>query len=520
MRVCQVVMNRNFAPKKYTSNSLGSQKSFKTVPWKNWFEQNEPLQAKYISFVESEGEMKNVQYGRTNRPSFEDSLTNCLSKSLNLIILDGDWSSAVSANNFLNNIAPSTMRFREGTVGVVLFRQLQAILMSAIGQGADTSRDKYLEYARNIIVFIRKLEQSFPEYKTTWFGTVRTVVENNTEPEDILPFLLASGVLGVPISRNRLAAWLHLSLRRSFKHGPLRNNSLGLVVWRFATALINNVPDKQAVETAFESLLNMSTYSDLDIVQHLIEHILPELKSEEESFLRSVKESRAFYPVKDIIMRDGSIVCAKFQMPLNLVCHGGSIQKEGDRYAITVSDYNRYIPITFERPEDKKVTVTVYGRPVQAELASAHGPGVVIRTTTSPITDGRGFMGKDGLTLRGGRGNGRGSPTQERPMPAFMTKGSEDSCEICSVCFDTLKYSLSTPSWDSPLIMAETLPFCTVFVKGIRQVTIALNIEEEKPVLPLIDASDITNHLAGMTLSEMQPISRHSLANLTKVMTS
>lgn len=524
-RVCTLtryvagIMSKTFAPKDYKSRSLGTQQNFTTIPWRTWYQQNEPTRAKYLLFTDSNGEMKDVFHGTTSRPSFDDSLSLIISgEKKSLILLDGEWHRSISAHNFLNSMVPSSMQFYDGAVGVWLFRQLQSLLMSAVGQVPGSTRDKYMTYIRELVTFIRKLEQNYPDYKTTWFGTTRVVVENNTEPEDILPFMLASGVLGVPISRDRLATWLHLSLRRSLKHGPLCNNALGLVVWRFTTGLINNTPDKEAMESAFESLLSMKSFSDLEIVNHLLHHVLPELQHEASTFLVAVKEGRAFYPSQDVVMQDGSVIQAKLEVPLDMACYGGLLKKQGDRYAVVIGDYNKYVPLTFKRPEDKVVVVTVFGHPVKAALTCAHGPGIVVRTTPTPVKDGRDFIGKNGLTLRGGRGTGRGAPTEERKMPGFMVHGSTDSCELCSVCFDTSKYSLSTPSWETPLTMAESQPYCSIFVKGVRDVTIQISVADSKRSLP--EQGSVTQKLAGVCLSDMRPLPRHSLANLASVMST
>ena len=343
-----------------------------------------------------------------------------------------------------------------------------------------------------------------------------------------MPFLLATGVLNYTIKQSHLLQWLKLSVHRCLKHGPLRNSVLGVVIWKFVTNLLRDIPDKDALNSAFESLLRLKTYSDLEITRDLLQHVLPEVADHAELFLTAAKENTYFYPPRDIHFKDGSLIQTKTHLPLDLQVVGGNVSHHtGNCYSIETFNYNTYTPITILRPSTKEVTVTFSGIPVKSSRASAFGPGIVVRTSDSKPTTSTSFIGHVGLTLRGGRGTGRGPPSVERPPPRIMIDGSDRMELLCTVRFETDRYVLSTPFWSEPLVMDEAKPYCSIYCKGIRDISVKI---EQRPVPPPVVPREVTiaeplskivdtvtESVAAVRLSEMTPdVPRFSITNLVR----
>ena len=128
------------------------------------------------------------------------------------------------------------------------------------------------------------------------------------------------------------------------------------------------------------------------------------------------------------------------------------------------------------------------------DLTSKHGPNIVFRGLTTAPKNGKAFSGVMGLSLAGGRGNGKSAPSVERSKPSVLTSTprSSGSTVLCTVRVRATCYEVQNPEWSSPLScpLQSSDGVFAVFFKGFKDVHVGIRVS-----LPQTEA--------GVTFAEM-----------------
>jgi hypothetical protein len=127
-------------------------------------------------------------------------------------------------------------------------------------------------------------------------------------------------------------------------------------------------------------------------------------------------------------VRDGQLVCAKFGLEAE-----EGLKSDFAGFAVMVPD-----PTLAPR-------IVIYGK--VDESTRGHGATVLARLHSLQPRDSFAWCGEYGLTLKGGRGDGRSKPHLVRPAPPYMCTGSDKLVELCEIWCDADAMHMNCAAW-------------------------------------------------------------------------
>lgn len=511
-------MNSEFKPSNNKSLHVGTSRSYTTISWPEWHRRYTPDFVRCIVYKEVNGMMRDMEERSFYKSAgFTGSVTDLISKDSKIILLEWRDSDLVSkANSFLNNCLPvdKSQRFHDGIVGIGLGRWLKTLFMTIIIK-TESERSLITRWFQDLVRFTASVTAL--SGADQWFDVIRTALRTNDSVEDILPFRLLQAILKVNVPRQRMFRWFETSIHRSYKRGELRTNMLGPMVWLYTDRLLDrNMPEDEALRDAFGHLMTLSSYSDLEVVRLLLREIFPEVASKAEEILGAIQKKTPWSDTVDTIFRDQSVLGRKIaDMPYGIKMIAGTIQMVPDQkdvFAVSTAEYNNYTPFMIRLPEaGTDFQITVYGKIIAKDQTSRFGPGMVCRTFKDYARSGKDFMGIMGLSLVGGRGNGRTAPTMERSKPSYLISAPSSAVEmeLATIVVKPTEYSLRSSAWSEPLKMSigSDHKIFAVFMKGFTDLRIrvhpGVNIATPSPPQPTPSSAVAHTSHGGIRFSDL-----------------
>lgn len=485
----------DFTPKNTKTSHTGIQREYTTVSWPLWHQRYAPDMVRCLIYTKDDNKIfKEKTFNKTNE--FTGSVTEWISTGGKIIILEWSIHSSSSAveDSFLNETLPidKSQRFQDGIVAIGLGRWMKSLLMQMIASPTH-ERDEVAGWFRQLTRFVADRTRSLSSSK--WFDVIRQTIKENDRVEDILVIKLLQAVLGQKTTRLREFRWFETSMQRALKYNPghtLSGNIISMVVWLYTDLLlVKNIPDITAMNQVFADLSCIASYTDLDIIQMLLDRVFPELSSYTIPILESIRNKKPWTSSCTITFSDGSSIqtTTAQDLPYGLRLHGGLLSGRGRGiFDMTTTEYNHYSPLQMSRPSiNQTIKIKIYGSPMPSTTTSMHGPGIVFRGLTEYTKNGRAFIGINGISLAGGYGNGKGAPTTERPKPAFLLSSWQTKTErvlLCTITVTSRDYSVVSSGWSEALTMAFT-PSDTVFgvfIKGFKDLEVAIEDHTIEPV--------------------------------------
>lgn len=497
----------SFAPASFATTHHGKSRTPTEISLREFYIRCEPTEATYLRYDLIGDKMVNIRQCSTRSPSFEESITQLINDHGKIILLDARWNPGISVENmdgFFNHILSTedvSIRFHNGFVGIGMLRMTKSIFMLLLTSDNEQQAIYRSAFFRILGFLYRLVRIDNEQYEGRWFGPVRVAIEVSGKMEDVLIECLAETVLGCVKTQARTFRSFELALHRALERNcELKNNMLMPLVLLFKTYLIrDDMRDDAALDKAFR-VLELPSYSNLDVVNALIGEMFRELRKHASAILVAAESSLRFYPPETIGFSDGSRLMTRTTMPYGIQAMRGEIEEESDGvYRLNVDQVNDYIPILFDIPADGALSLTFSGQPLRDSDVNKYGPGVLVRSYTSRPHRTEAFRGQMGLTLRGGFGTGIGAPSVLRARPAFLD-GTEMPVILGTVIMDRVWMKLSSPSWTAPIEQMHNITNMTtigaVYFKGIKDIT--FTVRHEIPIAP------ITADLPGFRLSEMR----------------
>lgn len=477
-------MNCDFAPTNTKSVHVGAQRDYTTISWTEWHRRYAPNFVRCLTYKKVNDKMENLQeksfYKTTN---YIGSITEILTKeNVSIIILEWKDNDIVGkANTFLNNCLPidRNQRFQDGIVGIGLGRWLKTLFMTMIVK-TESDRPVLKQWFHDLVRFTATLTTM--KDNESWFDVIRTTLKTNDSVEDILPFRLFQAILKIQVPRQRMFRWFEKSMQRTLKRGQMRQNMLAPMVWLYTDRLLEkNLPDDQAMTESFQDLMKLSSYGNGDILRLLLQQIFPEIVSKTEKILDAIYKQTPWTDSVDTVFVDSSVLGGEIaEMPYGIKMIEGTIslaRNSTDTFVVSTSEYNNYTPFMIRLPEaGTELELLVTGKIIPKERTSRFGSGLVCRSFKDYVKSGKDFIGVMGLSLGGGRGNGRTAPSSERTKPSYLESApaTNQDIELAIINLGAKEYSLSSREWTSPLTMAihsEDQIFA-LFFKGFFDVKI------------------------------------------------
>jgi hypothetical protein len=279
--------------------------------------------------------------------------------------------------------------------------------------------------------------------------------------------------------------WFELSIQRAYKrHSHLKDAMLTPMVWLYTDYLLDkNLQADEAFRLAFEQLMILPSYNDLEIVRVLLRHVFPEIEPKTDDIMRAISQKESYSGETDTVFTDGSVIGRKIvDLPYGIRVLAGTIglvTDTKDSFEMSVSEYNNFTPFMIRIPEaGTEFQFVITARIIKPDMTSRFGPGLLCRALRDYAKSGKDFQRIMGLTLAGGRGNGCTAPTNERRKPVYLSNPptTDSVIEIATVTVSSKTYSLQTTAWASPLSME--IPYgnqiFALFFKGMRDIQIKI----------------------------------------------
>jgi hypothetical protein len=294
-----------------------------------------------------------------------------------------------------------------------------------------------------------------------------------------------------------------MSIQRAYKrHVHLKNAILTPMVWIYTDFLLDkDLPMEDALHRSFDLLMTLSSYTDEQFMGIVLGQVFPEVASKTEGILKAIKTKEPWSDDRDAVFNDGSSIGRKIaEMPYGIRAISGTISLapgHDDAFIMNTAEYNNYTPFMILLPEKgTEFQFSVHAVIISPDRTSRFGPGLICRSFKDYARSGKDFQGNMGLTLIGGRGNGRTAPTNERTKPSYLIQPPvEMEMEIATIKVSQKTYELKSSAWTVPLEMA--IPpdhrVFAIFVKGMRDIKIRVqprvNITPPPPPPPAAVAS-------------------------------
>lgn len=484
-------MNSDYAPTTTKTGHVGQKRDFTIIPWEQWHRRYAPASMRCLVYKDVEGKMTDIRDKTFNyTDALHDSATAVIISGQRMIILSWelDYRIGISrhdkANTYLNQTIPidPSQQFHDGIVAMGVGRWMKSLFMTIIA-ASRADRPRLFEWFRECVRFVHEL--SLMPSSDVWFDVIRETIKTNDHVEDILIIKLLQAVLRIGTTRLREFRWFELSIQRSFKfQKELKDNLLMPLVWLYVhELLVRNTRDTVALDMVFDMMEKLSSYDDKTIIQTLIDRIFPELTEYADGIMEAARNKTSWMPDIAISMTDGSIIPAVVQdLPLGMCVSAGTLTRSAAASTLnmTMNEYNYYTPLMMCRPlAGQEVHLEIFGQAIPADMTSRHGSGMVLRGLTDFTKNNKVFMGIMGLSLAGGRGDGRGPPTNERPRPSCLSAHTGIHL-IATVHITHHHYTMTTTGWSSPLSMEfrSSDAIFAVFIKGFRDVRIEYAIDE------------------------------------------
>lgn len=509
------MMQSNFTPASNKTLHVGAKRNSTIITWEKWHQLYTPNFVRCLLYKDVAGEMREIHERVFAKTGYTDSVVHYYQRGYSIILLEWrDDDLDGKANSFLNNFLPieKSQRFHDGIVGIGLGRWLKSLFMTTIVK-TDEERARVSAWFHDLVRFTTGLLARKDQDK--WFDVIRTTLRTNDSVEDILVLRLMQAILGVKVPRQRIFRWFETSIQRAYRHHPqLRDGMLTPMVWLYTDFLLEkDVPDAEALTRAFQHLMGLAGYTDLEILRLLLGQIFPEVLARVEAILEAIRARTAWSDTVDTVFTDGSIIGRTItEMPYGIRMIKGIISiapDQGDTFLLSVAEYNNYTPFMIQMPENgTEFQFTVTGRIIPPDRTSRYGPGMVCRAMREYAKSGKDFMGILGLSLIGGRGNGRTAPTNERQKPAFLLHPppEDEEMEIATIQLSRSEYLLMTAGWITPLKMtidnADTV--FAIFLKGFHDIKIRVQprVHIATPTIPSATAAP-TITISGVRFSDL-----------------
>jgi len=508
----------NYAPDKHATHHVGQQRPFHNMSFLEFEAVHGPQEAVALVFVSKDNAMNDIKEMRFTKKltagattgtrqelaAYKESITYAVTSGKEIILLFGKWNGEkfVNMDSFLNNVLPipKAQRFQDGIVGIGCMRWLKVLILAVVS-AKTADRPTILDWFCRCATFISTLVHH-PK-ASTWFDVLRETLQSSTSIEDVLVGKLAEAFLGVRISKLQRLRWLELSLQRTLKRvSSLADNMVLPVVWLFVHFVVDiDMPVKDAVERAFDTLTTLDTFDDVSLTRLLLQHVLPEAEGHANDLLVAARQRQVFALDKEeLAFSDGTVLPPRKPGTMVQTLRADLTVVSADSHSLMLRphDYNLYTPIWAPLPavdEDVEYReLTVRGMPVALDVVSKHGRGFVARTFSSDkITSGKAFVGHRGLTLMGGEGDGKSAPTLLLPTPPILTTPTlpkSDEMIATARFYPDSSYTLQSPTWTEALRFPPAFdrassanPVGALFVKGFSSLTIEV-CDHKKPVKP------------------------------------
>ena len=427
----------------------------------------EPVEAHYMRYDMDGDKMVNIRRVRAINPSLEDSLTMLVQNANNnhFLLVDARWSVHTTMDQmdrFFNHILNKNqddMKFQNGFVGMGLLRMTRTLFMmviAATNEDANTYRDALVQN----MAFMKRIVELDTNHR--W-------LLESVQKEDVLMEVLTEIVLNRRSTQLQSFRSFELVLHRTLhRHSELCKNMILSAILLFKTYLMRDHETiKDALDRTFQ-MLEMPSYTNLDIVQLLVREMFPELSIHAPAILTS---NRFYAPDTPIVFSDGSILPVRTTLPPGLETEM-EIEKTLDGYRLMIDRIHEYTPVYFNIPASGHILMRLSGQPIQQD-----DPSVLVRAFSSRPSSIGAFKGMYGLTLHGGIGNGIHTPPLLRESPSFLRDGANTSIELGTVTMDRHSSQLTTPSWTSPLAYPHpcTARIGAIYFKGIKNVTFTMD---------------------------------------------
>lgn len=477
-----------YAPSTNKTNHCGQQRSFNIIPWDTWHRSFSPMTARYITYTRKSTMTDIREHHYAFAPTLTGSITSHLINHQEIVLLDATWDDPSKVESFLTECIPiqKNQRFQDGIIGIGLGRWLKCILLLAITAPID-ERDRYLDWFETLVRFIVGLQQNTQSHR--WFDVILTTLRTNDAIEDILVMKLLQAALGVrTIPRIREFRWFEKSIEKAFGYNPeLRHNVLTPLVWIVVWNMLHaDMPFGQSVSSAFDLLQGQVGWTDSDVMRTLLGVMFPEIVDHTDAILDSIRKKQRFgLEHTPIRLSDGTTIPPRMEkLPMGIACIGSSIDMCRHTSAETilrfaVNEYNIYTPFYMDRTINTTIIIT--GTPISPDHVSKHGAGVLFRGLHIPPLTTDAFRGIMGLSLAGGRGDGRTKPTDEQiPAPVLAETASS---ELAVVKMTQREYRVRTVGWSSDLVMPFRMAdkIFAIFFKGIRDIEIRIRRDTGRP---------------------------------------
>lgn len=473
-----------FVPAMHKTRHCGKQQVYETESsHERWWEQYGPEEEEFLVYRERGEEMVSIRYHHQIRPCFEESSTRMrMEPGVRTILLRAVWRDPRSQrSSYLNTVLPIDREqiFCGGMVALGLARQAKTLFMMIIASEDDAERARAKAWFKTLRGFIQEL-QGDANWEI-WSGAMRAAVENSLQMEDILIAILMWAMYGWNVSRERLFRWVELGLHRALRRDPeIRVNMLTPLVLLFGVYLTKNEED--GLERAFAQFDALEDFTNERILHILLREILPELLPHCASILASLESGRPrFYALREPIrLKDGSMVPEERVLPHGLRVLHGELTPDGDQIRLQVEESNHYIPVGFEIPRTGRIRVVVSGQPLPATAVNHFGAGLLVRSFPRFPTNNRDFLGVRGVSLAGGKGDGRERPSALFPRPVAL-EGSTTIVKLATIIMDRKGYEVSSPEWDGgriPHAHNDSDRIGCLFIKGIKNISLQISVEE------------------------------------------
>jgi len=436
---------------------------------------------------------------------FAGSVTEYVSKGGKLILLDmtlEGMTEELPGNSFLQEVLPidKDQKFQDGVVAIGLGRWMKTLLLSLV-TASTSERDVRARWFRALVALVAKLTRL--RRSDCWFDVARETIRQNDKVEDILVIKLLQAVLREKTTCAREFRWFETSMHRALKHSPhrrFRDNVLVMVVWLFADAfLTKGMSDMAALDAVFAHLATLSRGHDVDVLRFLLETLFPSLVPQTASICAAIHAGTPWHPAAPASIRfaDKSEIRSVHDTSRIGVCGGTLTRRDetGEWYDLSTMEYNHFTVVHVPRGATE---MTLRGTPMPPDRTSKHGAAVLVRGHSQAPKTGKAFLGVMGLSLAGGRGDGKSAPTVERTKPSVLTDAETAVVTICTIRVHANAYEVAHNEWTTPLSfpLRPTDTVLALYVKGFKNLCVGL-ADRSAPVVVA------PTERGGTTLAEM-----------------
>ena len=533
----------SFAPATHKTAHVGKQRDFHTIPWPTWHDSYAPRVVRCLTYKLQDDNntankvltMLDVKEREFRKDGyFVGSVSEHISKGNKLIILDWTFDQSFRedppGNSFLQEVLPidKSQKFQDGIVAIGLGRWMKTLLLMMVAS-STSARPQIAQWFRSLVQFVAKLAAA-PEAKN-WFDVARETIRHNDKVEDILVMKLLQAILREKTTRAREFRWFEVSMHRALKystHRQFRDNVLVMVVWLYTDALlVKGMRDQAALDFVFQQLTTLTSSADADILRILFKALFPPLVAHVDTICTAIRAGKPWVPDTSALrFADNSEIRPAVAQPesgIGLGVSGGiltdrtaaAVAGNGNAttvkwYDVSTMEYNNFTVLHVPRPTTECV-LTLCATPMPSDLTSKHGANVVFRGHTIAPKNGKAFAGVMGLSLAGGRGDGKSAPTVERSKPSVLTGSSNAGSVLCTVRLTPTEYQVLNREWSAPLTCAfqPSDKVFAVYFKGFKDVHMGVDVAPPRaapvtrPALAAMPAALPLESSEGISFAEM-----------------